>query len=76
MQNCTLKMQKYVLGWIAIFVAFVASFPLAMIRVSQSEKFSGQPLNSLTCTGQVPAERSVTEFTDCTQLNATLSSTD
>jgi hypothetical protein len=69
-------MQKYVLGWIAIFVAFVASFPVAIIRVSQSEKFWGQPLNSLTCEGQMPAERSVTEFTNCTQLNATSSVTD
>lgn len=68
MQTTTFKLHKYVWGWAAIFAAFAASFPIAMIRVSQTDKFAGQPFNSLTCEGQVPAQRSITQFASCSQL--------
>lgn len=75
MQNTSLKMHKYVWAWVAVFAAFAASFPIAMMRVSQTEKFTGQPLNSLTCEGQVPTQRIVTQFVTCVQPKSTSSPT-
>lgn len=72
MQDSTIKMHKYVWGWVAIFAAFAASFPAAMMRVSQTDKFADQPLNSLTCEGQMPIQRTVTQFATCVQLKPTL----
>lgn len=66
-----LKMHKYIWIWLAVFAAFAASFPIAMIRVSQTDKFAGQPLNSWTCNGQVPSQRTVTQFASCVQLTPT-----
>jgi hypothetical protein len=63
----SLKMHKYVWGGIAIFIAFAASFPLAILRVSQTSKFAGQPFNSLTCEGAQPGQRTVTKFATCIQ---------
>lgn len=74
MKDHTVKMHKYVGGWVAIFAAFSASFPVAMIRVSQTDKFAGQPFNSLTCEGQMPIQRAVMQFATCTQLKPTSSS--
>jgi hypothetical protein len=74
MQYTRLKMHKYIWIGVAVFAAFAASFPIAMMRVSQTDKFSGQPLNSWTCEGQVPPQRTVTQFTTCTQLKATSNS--
>lgn len=68
MQEPSIKMHKYVWGCVAIFAAFAASFPVAMMRVSQTDKFAGQPINSLTCEGQMPTQRTVTQFTTCVQL--------
>ena len=75
MQDFTIKMHKYIVGWVAIFAAFSVSFPVAMMRVSQTDKFAGQPLNSLTCEGQLPTQRTVTHFATCTQLKPIASST-
>lgn len=75
MQDYTIKMHKYIAGWVAIFVVFAVSFPVAMMRVSQTDKFAGQPLNSLTCEGQMPTQRAVTQFATCTQLKPRASST-
>jgi hypothetical protein len=61
-------MHKYVWIWLTVFAAFTASFPVAMMRVSQTDKFVGQPLNSLTCEGQMPTQRSITQFATCAQL--------
>jgi len=74
MQHCSFKMHKYVWAGVAVFAAFAASFPVAMMRVSQTDKFFGQPLNSLTCEGRLPTQRTVTQFATCTQLQPTSSS--
>ena len=74
MQHSSLKMHKYVWVWLAVFAAFAASFPVAMMRVSQTDKFAGQPLNSWTCEGQVPVQRTVTPFATCVQLKPTSNS--
>ncbi|MER3436079.1 MAG: hypothetical protein C4288_22610 [Leptolyngbya sp. ERB_1_1] len=49
MQVSTQKMQRYVLAWVGLFVAFAATYPIAMMRVSQTQKFTGQAFNSQTC---------------------------
>lgn len=76
MQHPSFKMHKYVWAWVAVFSAFAASFPVAMMRVSQTEKFAGQPLNSLACKGQMPTQRTVTQFASCVQLKPTSNSAD
>lgn len=70
MQRSTIEMHKYVWVWMAIFTALAASFPVAIMRVSATNKFAAQPMNSLTCHGQVATHRTVTQFTTCVQLKA------
>ncbi len=48
----THSMHKYILGWVGIMIAFGVTFPIAMVRVSQSEKFPGQSVKSLKCDGK------------------------
>lgn len=40
-------MHKYVLAMVSIFVLFIATFPLAYIRVSSSNKYGGDAFKSL-----------------------------
>ncbi len=42
------ELHKYVLGLVGIWILFVVSFPVAYLRVSRSEKYSGSPFKSLT----------------------------
>lgn len=67
MHHSTIKLHTYIWGWVAILAAFAASFPIAMMRVSQTAKFAAQPLNSWTCEGQLPPQRTVTQFATCAQ---------
>lgn len=64
----TLKMHRYIIGWVGIVIAFSATFPIAMMRVSQTEKFAGQPFNSLTCDGQKAYQRQMVAFSDCAAM--------
>ncbi len=52
-------MQRYVLGAVGLMAAIAASFPVAMARVSSTEKLAGQAVNSYTCAGRPPAQRQV-----------------
>jgi hypothetical protein len=70
MQSSKQIMHRSVLGWLVIFAAFAASFPIAMMRVSQTAQFAGQPVKSLTCKGQHSSQRTITQFQTCVQLNA------
>jgi hypothetical protein len=64
----TLNMHKYILGWVAVFVAFGVTFPIAMARVSQTEKFAGQAVKSLECNGNSLKTRSVVSWLEtCSQ---------
>jgi hypothetical protein len=45
--HSTLHLHKYVLSLVGIFLLFAVTFPIALLRVSQSEKFSGAYLKSL-----------------------------
>ena len=65
----TVKMHQYILGWVGVFIAFGITLPIAMMRVSQTEKFTEQPFNSFTCEGQVPDNRVVVKFQSCAQLD-------
>jgi hypothetical protein len=62
------KMQRYVLGWVGLLVAFAATYPIAMQRVSQTDKFVAQPLNSNDCAGATLKSRQVVEFSTCAQM--------
>jgi hypothetical protein len=64
----TLKLHRYIVGWVGLFIACSVTLPLAMLRVSKTEKFAEQPFNSLTCEGQIPGSRSVTKFFTCAQM--------
>lgn len=70
MKDSSLRMHKYVWGGVVIFSAFCVTFPIAMARVSQSEKFLGQPLKSLTCNGKIPDQQIVTQFSSCVQITS------
>jgi hypothetical protein len=57
-----LKMHRYILGWVALLLAFGITYPIAMARVSQTEKFTGQALKSLACNGKSQKARSVVSW--------------
>ncbi|NJR38879.1 MAG: hypothetical protein HC781_08635 [Leptolyngbyaceae cyanobacterium CSU_1_4] len=65
----TLKMHKYILIWVGILITFGITFPIAMARVSQTEKFSGQAIKSLGCNGKSLKTRSVVSWLEtCSQM--------
>ena len=41
------QMHKYVLIFVGIWILFVATFPIAYLRVSRSAKYEGGPFKSL-----------------------------
>ena len=49
MQKSTVRMHQGVFALTGVMAMFVATFAIAMVRVSQTEKFAGQPFNSQTC---------------------------
>jgi hypothetical protein len=63
------RMRQYVLGWVGIFVAFMVTFPIAMSRVSQTPKFTGQAVKSLECNGKTSKAKGVISWADtCRQM--------
>lgn len=44
----TRQLHKYVLICVGVWLLFVATFPLAYLRVSRNEKYAGTPFKSLT----------------------------
>jgi hypothetical protein len=50
-------MQKYVLILVGVWSLLAVTFPIALKRVSQSEKFAGFHVKSLTLEGQLPSKR-------------------
>ncbi|MBE8991430.1 hypothetical protein [Nostoc sp. LEGE 12450] len=70
MQNSTTRMHRYILGWIVLMVAFGATVPIAILRVSANPKFANQPLNSQTCDSRYPETRTVTYWIKtCSQMS-------
>jgi hypothetical protein len=49
MQQSTARMHQGVFGLVGVMATFAVTFAIAMVRVSQTEKFAGQPFNSQTC---------------------------
>jgi hypothetical protein len=64
----TQKMHSYVWGWASLLMAFIVTLPIAMLRVSSTERFSQQPFTSESCAGQNTMTRAVTSFWMCAQL--------
>jgi hypothetical protein len=62
------KMHWLVIGWVGVGALFTITFPVAMWRVSQTPKFTGQAFNSFDCAGQKPTERTVTTSEMCASL--------
>ena len=56
-KNQVKKMHHYVLIFFGIWVLFIATFPIAFLRVSSHEKYNGGPFKSLDWkTPQRPAD--------------------
>jgi hypothetical protein len=69
-QNAVHKMQRYIIGGSVLMSAMALTFPIAMSRVSQTDKFAGQPFNSQTCEAINPAQRQVTSWLEtCRHLS-------
>jgi hypothetical protein len=62
------KMHWLVMGWMGVGALFTISFPIAMLRVSQTPTFAGQSFNSFDCAGKMPTERIVTTSEECASL--------
>jgi hypothetical protein len=54
-KNLTIKMHSIILAFIGIFTLITATYPLAMMRVSQEKKFQGTHVKSLTMEGKSDA---------------------
>jgi hypothetical protein len=55
-------MHPIVLGLVGVMSVFAITVPIAMVRVSSTEKFAGQPLNSQTCKTENPPQRQVVSW--------------
>lgn len=53
MQTQTRQLHKYVLGLIGIWFLFIVTLPVAYLRVSQSQPFTGTPFKSFPLEGQL-----------------------
>jgi hypothetical protein len=62
------QLHLYIIGWMSLLIAFGITLFWAMNRVSQTEKFTAQPFNSLTCAGQSPGDRTIVTFQTCAQM--------
>jgi hypothetical protein len=50
--------------------AFAMTVPIAMLRVSSTEKFAGQPFNSQTCETASPTQRQVVNWLEtCSRMS-------
>ncbi|WP_310484101.1 hypothetical protein [Chamaesiphon sp. VAR_48_metabat_403] len=54
MKNSTTQMHKIVLGLAGVMSLFVITIPLAMLRVSATQKFAGQPYKIANLRGSYP----------------------
>jgi osmotically-inducible protein OsmY len=52
-QKSTMKMHQGVFALTGLMAIFAATFAMAIVRVSQTEKFAGQPFHSQTCESKV-----------------------
>jgi hypothetical protein len=68
-KNSTAQMHKIVLGLAGVMSLFVITIPLAMLRVSATQKFAGQPLRSQTCEAHTPISRKVLSWLECARMN-------
>ncbi len=64
----THKMHSYIWGWAGLMAAFVITLPLAIMRVSGTEKFPVQHVISDNCVGQGAVKKAATTLWQCAQL--------
>jgi hypothetical protein len=62
------RMHWLIIGWMGIGTLFVLTFIIAMWRVSQTPKFTGQAFNSLDCAGKSLPDRQVITAEMCAKL--------
>jgi hypothetical protein len=62
MNNSTAPMHAIVLSLFGVMSVFAITIPIAIYRVSATEKFAGQPFNSQTCKTDNPAQREVVSW--------------
>jgi hypothetical protein len=57
-----LGMHRYVLGLTGVMALIGITLPIAIWRVSSTQKFAGQPFHSQTCTAQQPTKLEVVSW--------------
>lgn len=62
MQHSSARMHQCIFGLVGLMAVFAATIPIAMQRVSSTEKFANQPFNSQTCEAQQPEKRQVVSW--------------
>ncbi len=62
MQNSSARMHQCIFGLVGLMAMFAVTIPIAMQRVSSTEKFANQPFNSQTCEAQKPEKRRVVSW--------------
>ncbi len=62
MKDSTNQIHYIVFGLIGVMSAFAITVPIAIVRVSSTEKFAGQALNSQTCETYNPPKRQVVSW--------------
>jgi hypothetical protein len=67
-KNSTTQMHKIVLSLTGVMSLFVITIPLAMLRVSATQQFAGQPLRSQTCAAHTPIKRKVLSWLECARM--------
>jgi hypothetical protein len=68
-KHSTASLHPYILGWLALMGLFVITLPIAMVRVSSTQPFQGQPFRSETCKSQQSEERkAVPWLTTCATM--------
>jgi hypothetical protein len=67
-KNSTVEMHKIVLGLTGVMSVFALTIPIAMLRVSTTQKFARQPLNSQTCENHTPTKRKVLSWLECSRM--------
>ena len=69
MKSSAQKLHRYVGGWLGLMATCGLTLPIAMGRVSQAAKFSGQPVKSHNCQGQRPSQPQVVSWlSHCSHL--------
>jgi hypothetical protein len=67
-KNSPTQIYNIVLSLTGVMALFAISIPIAMLRVSATQKFAGQPLKSQTCATRTPIDRKVLSWLECSRM--------